>query len=307
MKLNNLIIICFFYFIFLINLSELSGVEININTLVEHEVILQVYDGSEVGYLLGNFKGISDIEGNYRVEYQTEEQNINLKVNVKKGEEDIINEDLGLFSTSEPIYVQIIPGEIRLNYHINEYNEINEEENLDLGENNEISNESSSWEINQEEKYEDKIQNNDSQINKSQDQISNNKNNLINIMNTKSYDLNQSQGFFKKDFLEDNKFINKNFLTKICLVIIFLISGILLVVKRDKLILFLKTKTNKLSEIDAEREILDAEKRIFLAEKEIQEAKQEIKKIKNQRKIRVMEKNLDKDKIKLDLLRKGKI
>jgi len=102
--------------VLLLAVVSAADTEINVKTLPDHDVSIYVLDASQVYYLLQSYHLATDWKGFQSVIYSGSTPDINVRVVVKKDNQQVLSEKFGPYKTGSPIYIQAIPGNLSKDY-----------------------------------------------------------------------------------------------------------------------------------------------------------------------------------------------
>jgi len=102
--------------VLLLAVVSAADTEINVKTLPDHDVSIYVLDASQVYYLLQSYHLATDWKGFQSVVYSGSTPDINVRVVVKKDNQQVLSEKFGPYKTGSPIYIQAIPGNLSKDY-----------------------------------------------------------------------------------------------------------------------------------------------------------------------------------------------
>jgi|GEM_PF-3967276 len=102
--------------VLLLAIVSAADTEINVKTLPDHDVSVFVLDASQVYYLLQSYHLATDWKGFQSVVYSGSTPDINVRVVVKKDNQQVLSEKFGPYKTGSPIYIQAIPGNLSKDY-----------------------------------------------------------------------------------------------------------------------------------------------------------------------------------------------
>ena len=108
-----------FVFIALFIIPFVSAIEtqINIRTLPSHKVNAQILDPVPPNYALDSFNGYANLDGDITFAYKSELKEVGIKVQINDKEGKLVTvEKLGNFPTGSPLFLQVIKGNISLDF-----------------------------------------------------------------------------------------------------------------------------------------------------------------------------------------------